>query len=117
MGLNFAEGNYPHELRIDRTDANNGYLGMLLRIGTDAIPVDARLRIGRSYRDSITIDRTLSFDANGVVLKDLPEYGVHAGEKLDIVGMIQKLTTEEGLGTPTSVDQLIKEAKEPQLAS
>ncbi len=113
MGLTFAYEGWPkHKLVFERIDAAHKRVAVDIEIGLDSVPRDGEINVGEKENGQFVINRhSIQFDANGVVLKDFPAYGLQAGEKINIVQVIQQITSPDNLGSPINAGEIISKAK------
>jgi hypothetical protein len=113
MGLTFAYEGWPkHKLYFERLDASHDRVAVCLEIGLDSVPIGGKIEIGRKEHGQFIFNKDLiKFDSNGIALEGVPGYDLRRGEKLDIIQMIQQITSPNDLGNPVNADKMIAKAK------
>ena len=114
MGLTFAEPGWPkHKLEFERIDPNHNRVAVSIEIGPESVPVGGEIKIGTiEDRQFVNTRQSIQFDPNGVVLKASQEYKPLIGEKLNIIKMIEQVTTSENLGEPVGAGQMIEKTRQ-----
>lgn len=114
MSLTFAYEGWPkHELEFERIDPNHNRVAVSLEIGPDSVPIGGEIGIGsKTDGQFVNIRQSIQFDLNGVVLKASQEYKPLIGEKLNIIKMIEQVTTPENLGEPIGANQIVEKTRQ-----
>lgn len=114
MSLTFAyEGWLKHKLEFERIDPNHDRVAVSLEIGPDSVPIGGEIGIGtKTNGQFVNTRQSIHFDPNGVVLKASQEYKPLIGEKLNIIKMIEQVTTPENLGEPIKANQMVENTRQ-----
>ncbi len=114
MSLTFAYEGWPkHKLEFERIDPNHDRIAVSLEIGLDGIPIGGEIGIGTKIDGQFVNTRqSIQFDPNGVVLKASQEYKPLIGERLNIINMIEQVTTSENLGGPVKAGQMVERTRQ-----
>lgn len=117
MSINFASKDWPkHELEFERIDPNHNRVSVGFQISPEGFPTGGQIKIGtKEHGQFVTIREEIKFDSNGIVLKDSPNYDLLAGQKLDVVKMIQQVTSADEMGVSLNPLAMIEKAKQPKL--
>jgi hypothetical protein len=115
VSLSFTQWRGGHELSFDRTEINKQLFEISLNIGSDGIPIDGKIQIGQKDGQFVIIRDTLEFSLEGNVINDYPKYNLQAGENLDIIKIIQKVTTVDNLKDPIDAVKIINDSTRPRI--
>ena len=114
MSFTFAYKGWPkHKLEFERIDPNHDRVAVSLEIGRESVPTGGEIEIGTiTDGQFVNTRQSIQFDPNGVVLKASSEYKGLVGEKLNIIKMIEQVTTPENLGEPIKADQMVERTRQ-----
>jgi len=114
MSLTFAYEGWPkHKLEFERIDPEHKRIAISLEIGAESVPIGGKISIGTKIHGQFVNTRSsLQFDSDGVVLKASSEYMDLVDEKLNIIKMIEQVTTPENLGEPIKADHMIEKIRQ-----
>jgi hypothetical protein len=117
--LEFATPDWPkHTLKFERTDPQHNRVEVSVVLGLDTVPIRGQVGIGTIDNGQFVHNaHEITYDSAGLVSGTYPEYGLKPGDSLNIVRLIQQVTTPENLGSPLDVPKMIALAKpeEPKM--
>lgn len=114
MSLTFAYPGWPkHKLEFERLDGNHNRFAVVIMIGVDSVPIGGEITVGtKTDGQFVFINRTIQLDQNGVVLMDSSKDDPQIGETLNIVHLIQQVTTSDNLGNPIDAGSMIESVRQ-----
>lgn len=117
MSLAFAFEGWPkHKLTFERIDPEHNRVAVSFEMGVENIPLGGKIDIGTiTGGQMLSTKHSITFDTEGVVTKDYPEFGLLKGEKIEIIKMIQQITTPEKLGETLNPKGMVDRIKQPKL--
>lgn len=117
MGLTFAQPDWSkHKLMFDRVDPAHNRIEVDIEIGPDSVPIGGEIGIGTiEDRQFVSTKQKLKFGQNGEISEASSEYKNLMGEKLNIIKMIEQVTTPEGLGKPIEANKMVQQSRQPML--
>ena len=121
MSLTFAYEGWPkHKLQFDRTGPINKHvadrIAVSFEIGPDSLPIGGKIDVGEIEDQQAVLTRhSIQFDSNGIILQNSPKFDLHAGEKINIIKIIEQITKKDNLGETLNSDEIIENSKLPKL--
>jgi hypothetical protein len=114
MSLTFAYQEWPkHKLEFERLDGEHNRIAVCINIGIDCVPIGGEIKVGtKTDGQFVHSDRLIEFDSSGIVLRDNAKIDTQIGEKLNIVQLIQQITTSDNLGNPIDAAGMIADVKQ-----
>ena len=112
LNLTFATDERPtHTLEFERIDPKKQRLTVSIQFTTDLVPSGGQIAHGTQDGQFFTSKARITFNEMGVIQGTNPNINLYQGDTIDVIRLIQLITTPEGLDSEMDITSILSRAK------